>query len=316
MKKETKILITGCTGFIGSKIINELLQYSNVKIIGIGRKEKINNDNIKYYSGDICDNHLLEKVFDENAPIDYVFHLAAIVHNNLKDAEYEDYYKINYLASKNLFEKAKSHNVKHVIFFSTVEVYENSRKDFNCLNEEVEVKPTSNYAKTKFLAEKSLEQLNIPYTILRLAPVYDRDFLLNISKRVSLLKNRIFVEITGYNFKYSLLACQNILKVTKEILKDNNSFIGVYNLADEKIYSQKDIINYIKSIEKKPALNIKVNLRVIEMILDMIEKIADTIFKNNIFKVSNLYKMKENRIYSVKKIREVGIKLKNHLVDV
>ncbi|MFO7836829.1 MAG: GDP-mannose 4,6-dehydratase, partial [Candidatus Thorarchaeota archaeon] len=76
-------LVTGCAGFIGSHIAEELLS-RGYKVIGIdnlrtGKEGNmsnfIKNSDFHFLEVDIC-NENLEEVIDDS--IDFVFHLAAI----------------------------------------------------------------------------------------------------------------------------------------------------------------------------------------------------------------------------------------------
>lgn len=157
------ILITGVAGFIGSNLIDKLI--NNFNIVGIDDfndfySPKIKEYNIlhhlksnffKLYKIDIANITQLRKVFEENT-ISKIVHLAARagVRPSLVDPLL--YIKTNITGTANLLELAKEFNVKHFVFGSSSSVYGISdnvpfKEDFNV------TKPISPYAATKVAGE-------------------------------------------------------------------------------------------------------------------------------------------------------------------
>jgi len=170
------ILITGGAGFIGSHLVDSLIERRN-KIIVIdnlstGRKENLNPKAI-FYNSDICDNSLSE-IFDKEKP-EIIFHLAAqisvrkSVDSPLNDA------KSNILGSVNVFENAKKYKVQKIIFTSTGGVmYGNA--DIIPTPETYSARPLCPYGICKLSAEHYLDYYHkifgLRYMALRLANVY------------------------------------------------------------------------------------------------------------------------------------------------
>ena len=95
MKK--KILVTGCAGFIGSRLSEELLKIKKFKIYGIDnlndyydirlKKKRLSNlkknSNFKFYKFNLDSKKLLSKNFKRNN-YDYVFNLFYMASRNFK----------------------------------------------------------------------------------------------------------------------------------------------------------------------------------------------------------------------------------------
>ena len=175
-----KILVTGSAGYIGSVLVNQLLN-KNYKVIGFdilnfGGESLLsvyNHTNFEFIKGDIRNKNDIEPVIDR---VDAVVHLAAIVGDPACAKEPEVAEETNWTASKMLFDLCNnSKNVKRFIFASTCSNYGKMEgEDF--LNEESPLNPVSLYAKLKVKFEKYIFQSStrddfIP-TALRFSTVY------------------------------------------------------------------------------------------------------------------------------------------------
>jgi UDP-glucose 4-epimerase len=123
-----KIFITGGAGFIGSYVVEELLQHDPAKIIILDNFIRGNHENMKTFSndervefiqGDIRDFELLEKCV---ANCDYVFHMAAL-RINACAANPSEGFEVMLKATLNLAELCVKYKIKKVIYSSTASVY-------------------------------------------------------------------------------------------------------------------------------------------------------------------------------------------------
>jgi UDP-glucose 4-epimerase len=170
-----KVLVTGGAGFIGSHIVELLLENEFQPIVvdnlSTGRKEWIPG-NVTFYEADIQSQEL-ENIFSAENP-DYVIHQAAQVDvssselNPLFDA------RNNILATINLLTCCCRYNVKKIIYASSCAVY--GETNGASIKETSLIKPISFYGISKYTPElyiKAFHELyKLPYTILRYANVY------------------------------------------------------------------------------------------------------------------------------------------------
>ena len=117
------ILITGGLGYVGSVLSKHLSKNNKVTIIDKvlfdnSQYNKIKNKNINFYKFDILDFKKVEEVF-EKEKINLVIHLAAIVGDPASKAQPELTKKLNWNASKKIFNLSKKFKVNKFFFFST-----------------------------------------------------------------------------------------------------------------------------------------------------------------------------------------------------
>jgi UDP-glucose 4-epimerase len=170
------ILITGGAGFIASHIADAYIaEGHNIVIVDNlsgGVLENI-NPKARFYQLDIR-NEKLEDVFQKEK-IDIVNHLAAQmdVRRSVDDPKFDA--SVNVLGGLNLFECARKHGVKKIIFSSTGgAIY--GEQDYFPADEEHPMRPLSPYGITKLCTEKYLffykAVHGINHVILRYANVY------------------------------------------------------------------------------------------------------------------------------------------------
>mgnify|MGYP001270776084 FL=1 len=164
------ILITGGAGYIGSHIVEQLInQKNNVIIIDnldTGHKKLINKKAI-FIKSDIKNKKNLSLILDKYK-IETIFHLAAYL--NVSEAEINKlkYKKNNIQGTKNLLLACKNSSVKNFIFSSSCSVYGNVE---GSVRETKKLNPQGYYAYTKYKGEELVKRyskkFNFKYGILR-----------------------------------------------------------------------------------------------------------------------------------------------------
>ena len=174
--KNKNILVTGGLGFIGSHIVDELIENNSVIIIDNKSTGKIENlktpdhPNLTILEKDINDIDL-ENVLSD---IDYVFHLAAMASVPLSIDNPIECNKVNVDATIKLLNACKINNVKKIVFSSSAAVYGDNK---NLPIKETEpLLPNSPYAASKACCELYLKAFynsySMNYTILRYFNVF------------------------------------------------------------------------------------------------------------------------------------------------
>jgi nucleoside-diphosphate-sugar epimerase len=247
-----KILVTGATGFIGSHLVEKLVQegYSVKALVLPDPIERIEPENLELLKklkvelvyGDIRDKGSLEMIFDD---VEKVFHLAAISRPmNVPDQLYFD---TNELGTKNLLELAYKNNIKNFIHVSTVSVLGTS-KDGKPLKEQNYREPDGLYGLSKLKAEEAvidfINKYNFPAIILRPSLIYGPRCLVRLVM-FDFIRKRLFPVFGDGSSKMEFCYVENLVQALLAA-KDNNDLVGkVYNITDGESYEIRQVINTI-----------------------------------------------------------------------
>jgi UDP-glucose 4-epimerase len=159
-----KAMVTGGAGFIGSNIVDKLIDLGH-EVICIDNESAESSDvfywnkKAKNYKIDILDKNALESIYNN---LDWVFHLAAetriipAINNPTKT------FNTNVMGSINILELARKYSTKRVVISSSSSVYglqtppNNELDKTNCLNP---------YASSKLCVEDISQMYNSLYNL-------------------------------------------------------------------------------------------------------------------------------------------------------
>jgi UDP-glucose 4-epimerase len=128
MPTKNKILVTGGAGFIGSHLVDRLIEKGNSITIfdnlSSGKieyiKDHLENPDFILIKGDLLDQDAIEGACKD---VDLVFHVAANPDVKLGASDTKIHFDQNILATYNLLEAMRKNNVKKIAFTSTSTIY-------------------------------------------------------------------------------------------------------------------------------------------------------------------------------------------------
>lgn len=174
-----KALVTGGAGFIGSHIVEALVneeKFDEVVVLDTLNKGKlgsikylIDQGKVKFIEGDIRSRDIVDEAMQG---VDYVFHTAAI-HIFQSSKSPDECIDIDIKGSYNVFVSALQHKVKRVIFSSSSSVYGEPRK--LPMHEDDQLYPAEPYGAAKLYCEHLLQHLQkkgLQWVALRYFNVY------------------------------------------------------------------------------------------------------------------------------------------------
>ena len=284
-KHSKDILIAGSSGIICS-FLSSSINCKN-RLFGLSKSGLEDKDHIQL---DLTDEPSVNDFCNNCKYFSTIIFLVGLAHNKGNTRELDLYSKVNYQSLVNLLKGLKKVDKipSKIIFASTISVY-GERKNNDNYDEDLELKPLSPYAITKKEAEDYLlENYNTNSWILRFAPIYSKDFLLNIKRRTKFFC--FYYKIANGKQKLSLCNIINIKLIVESIINENIP-TGIYNVSDNKKYTYNELLKL-----QNPKFVISVPKFVIYFFYNL-----GVIF-NNIFLRENSIKLMKDNVHSSKKI--------------
>ncbi|GAA4092965.1 NAD-dependent 4,6-dehydratase LegB [Mucilaginibacter panaciglaebae] len=175
--KNKRVLVTGADGFIGSHLVEHLLDEGcNVKAfvyynsfnswgwLDTLPQDKLNQ--IEIFAGDIRDPNGVRKAMKD---VDIVFHLAALIAIPFSYHSPDSYIDTNVKGTLNIVQSAKDFSIERVLVTSTSEVYGTAK--YVPIDEEHPRQSQSPYSASKIgadsIADSFFRSFDLPLTIVR-----------------------------------------------------------------------------------------------------------------------------------------------------
>jgi UDP-glucose 4-epimerase len=172
-----KVLITGVAGLLGSRLSDYIIEnHPDVHIVGIddmsgGYKENV-NPKVELWEMNLVNGNVSECF--ERHQFDYVYHFAAYAAEGLSPFIRTYNYQNNLVATSRIITECIKHNVKRLVFTSTLAVY--GHQDGNMFDEVQVPKPIDPYGVAKYGCEMDIqiagEQHGLDWCIIRPHNVY------------------------------------------------------------------------------------------------------------------------------------------------
>ena len=255
-----KILITGCTGFVGSKLIDLLLETGH-HISCMSRKDVCPAGNKVHHLQYDLSKQLNYRILPTD--LDCIIHVAAVMQNIIKNI---DMFLINTLSTLNLLEYGEKVGIKKFVFMSSGAVYGYSSTP---LFEESPINPGDFYGLSKYQSELLINYYSHRFStvILRLFFPYGSGQTNGI---VPLLTNKIKnnVQIIIYNLdnpKVNPIYITDVSKTISRCLLLEGQY--VFNISGDKIVSIKELAILIgKYLGLKPLFKYVHNDKITNLI--------------------------------------------------
>lgn len=240
-----KILVTGATGFLGSRLIEKLnsLNYIN-EIIATGRKLRkthfVESQKIKYVLGDLSDKLFVNQITSE---VDILINCASL---SSPWGTYSDFEKANIYTQINLIEASKNNKVKKIIYISSPGVYYEFKDIINVSEKEPLPKTFVNhYSKTKFLAEELLKSSKVPYIIFRPKAIIGRGDHVIVPRLIKAYDEQKLKIVGNGNNLIDLTPVSNVVDAIILAINNDSVINETFNLSNGKPVKLWDVINYV-----------------------------------------------------------------------
>ncbi len=246
-----KVLVTGSEGYIGSVLVQQLLE-NGYNVTGLDtcffkKNPKRNHNLIKKDVRDVTEKDLYG--------YDGIVHLAALSNDPMGALDNSLTNAINFMATAEIAKKAKKVGVKRFLFSSSCSIYGIAKSDV--VDETSEINPLTQYARSKIDSEKALQKLadkSFCVGLLRNSTVYGyspnfrNDLVVNNLVACALATNTIKIMSDGTPWR-PLIDVRDLSRIFIEFLTADPKLINaqVINIGFEENNVQvKDIVGEIQ----------------------------------------------------------------------
>ncbi|MBC7811902.1 MAG: NAD-dependent epimerase/dehydratase family protein, partial [Burkholderiales bacterium] len=250
-------LVTGATGALGPALVEHLLA-EGYAVRTLSRNlpcSKHLNPAIEFISGSITDADALDRALEG---VDFVFHLAALLHVINPAAELAaEYTRVNVEGTRLVAERAARAGVRRMIYFSTVKVYGTRQRQ--PITETHPTTPTTLYARSKLDGEHSIQSIpNIEMVVLRLSPVYGPRLKGSWAQLVNAVARNRFVPIGSLRNVHSLTHVDDVVQAALLAANHPAACGQTFNLVGHESPTLHDILSAIYAAQGKylPALRV------------------------------------------------------------
>lgn len=261
---QTKILVTGADGFIGSHLVEGLVK-KKVKVRAFVYYNSFNSwgwldtlpkstlSKMEIFTGDIRDPH---GILEATKGADIVFHLAALIGIPFSYHSPDSYVDTNVKGTLNVLQAARMLGVKKILHTSTSEIYGTAQ--YVPIDENHPVNPQSPYAATKSAADSLAlsfyRSFDLPVTIIRPFNTFGprqsaRAIIPTIISQI--YSGQKSIKLGNLDAARDFNYVQNTVEAFVRLAEAKNTNGEVYNVGSGQEISVQDLAELIQKIVKK-----------------------------------------------------------------
>ena len=243
-------LVTGYTGFIGSKIAAALLA-RGFSVRGLTRQAAgIQSDRrVELFHGDLTKPSSLRSV---TSGIDTVFHAAGYAHAY---AGNDDLHRqVTLEGTRQLLDEARENKVQRFIFISSIKAMPEPGDD--CLDENIHGSPTDTYGLSRLQAEQLVlecgRQFGMHVSILRPTLVYGPGCKGNLANMLRWIDRGWFPPLPDTGNRRSMVDVRDVVQAVLLAAERDSANGKICILSDGEDYSTRRIVTAMRSALGKP----------------------------------------------------------------
>ena len=248
MKIPQKILLTGGTGLLGTKL-TEFFSAEGSIVLALNRTKPLDSTCAKWIKWDMLSGRLPDDFSFEG--IDVIVHNAALILEGKSNEERRELQAVNVLFTEDLMKKAAGSGVNKVLFTSSLSFI---RKPLpSIIIEDSPLAPKTPYASSKYSGEqivrKYAEQSKMDYYIFRISsPVSDRLDLMPktvVRKWIEQAISGAEINVYGSGERtQNFVSVSDVAEVYLNAIR-NHFPCGLYNIASEDSISMHELASII-----------------------------------------------------------------------
>jgi GDP-4-dehydro-6-deoxy-D-mannose reductase len=262
-----RVLITGCSGFLGSYLVERLESGGDYEISGFTEVPEFHSSKLRVFHLDIRDRDSVFNVVETVKP-DLVFHLAAIANVGFSWKHQKLTYEVNFIGSSNLLEALAAVVPRcRVLMMSSAELYCASDKPL--LDETIPPSAGNPYALSKLAMEMAanlyIESENMDIIKLRsfnfTGPGQDRKFVASdFSHQIVEIEKGLREPVIQVGNLSPVRDVSDVRDTARylEIIAEKGESGGIYNLCSGNTYSIQQLLDMLLSLSTE-EIEVKVD---------------------------------------------------------
>lgn len=272
-----KVLVTGASGFIGSTLVDRLLEAGTYDVYAGVRKSSdrkyLQNSRIKFMDVAFSSPEKLKKQLSEEN-FDCIFHFAGLT----KAKHLDDFEKVNFLLTKNLVDAIDPQKTKLIYLSSFAAHGPGEEVHFTKAKISDENKPNTAYGRSKLKAENYINSsFKGKYVIFRPTGVYgprETDYFVFFQTIDNHIEPYLGFVPQHLTFIYSKDLVEVCLKAFESEVSGKTYFV-----SDGKMYLDSDFAAITKQVLHKRTLKLKFPLFIVRWISAFLDSFGRMIGK-------------------------------------
>ena len=249
-----KIVIIGGSGFVGTRLIDLLLQTTGYEIVNVDKNKSTNFADITVITN-ILDKDMLS---NRLSGADIVILLAAEHRDDVSPVSL--YYDVNVQGMRNTLDAMQYNGIKRIIFTSSVAIYGLDKAN---PDESFSADPFNHYGKSKWQAEQVLQEWYKSHpgwniNIVRPTVIFGEGNRGNVYNLLHQIASGKFMMIGRGNNQKSMSYIGNIIAFIRFLTEQITTGYNVYNYVDKPDLTTNDLVHHTGNIinKKIPATRI------------------------------------------------------------
>ena len=263
-----QVLITGASGFLGSRLIARLLLQPLVTVSGAVRSKPASEHPWLIPVGEINGNTDWSEALKGQCVIIHTAARAHIMDDTAADPLTE-FRRVNVAGTLNLARQGAAANIRRFVFISSIKVNGEKTPSGACFTAEDSPAPEDSYGISKWEAEQGLQQIaretSMEVVIIRPPLVYGPGVKGNFATLAKLVAKGLPLPLGAIHNKRSLVGLDNLVDLIITCIAHPNAANQVFLVSDSEDLSTAGLLRRVAIAMGKPSRLIPVPARLLQL---------------------------------------------------